>query len=77
MGWGSFCAAPDDEPSGLFPELMPEYLTLKPECVETRPVAAELGEESAFPTIKCELVPRVDVGRWAFPDEPLIVDEPP
>jgi hypothetical protein len=77
MGWGSFCASPDDEPSGLFPELMPEYLTLKPECTETRPLAAELGEESPFPTIKCELVPRVDVGRWAFPDEPLLVAPTP
>ncbi len=36
MGWGSFCADPDDEPSGLFPEVMPEYLTLMPECVETQ-----------------------------------------
>jgi hypothetical protein len=68
MGWGSFCGDPDDEPSGLFPEVMPEYLTLKPECVETRPLAADLGEESEFPTIKCELVPRVEIERWAFPD---------
>jgi hypothetical protein len=77
MGWGSFCASPDDEPSGLFPEVMPEYLTLKPECVETRPLAAELGEDDEFPTIKCELVPRVEVERWAFPDEPLFVDPIP
>jgi hypothetical protein len=77
MGWGSFCADADDEPSGLFPELMPEYLTLRPECIETRPLADELGEESGFPTVKCELVPRVEVERWAFPAEPLIVGPVP
>lgn len=67
MGWGSFCAPPDDEPSGLFPEVMPAYLQMQPECVETRPLADELGEESPFPTIKCRLVPRVEEERWAFP----------
>jgi hypothetical protein len=67
MGWGSFCAPPDDEPSGLFPELMPAYLQLQPKCVETRPLADEIGDGSPFPTIKCELVPRVEEERWAFP----------
>jgi hypothetical protein len=56
MGFGSFCARADDEPSGLFPEVRPAYLDLMPECVETRPLAPLLDEESPFPTIKCRLV---------------------
>jgi len=67
MGWGSFCADPDDEPSGLFPEVMPEYLTLMPECVETQPSGASTENDAAFPTTKCRLVERVEEERWAFP----------
>lgn len=68
MGLGSFCGEADDGPSGLFPEVRPEILDLMPECVETRPFAAELGEESEFPTVKCKLVPKQDLPeRWALP----------
>jgi hypothetical protein len=45
-------------PSGLFVESIPEYMTLKPECEETRPLAAALGETSPYPTVKCRLVPK-------------------
>jgi hypothetical protein len=69
MGLGSFCAEADDEPSGLFPEVRPEILDLMPACEETRPLAAQLGEETEFPTIKCELVPKPELpARWSFPD---------
>jgi hypothetical protein len=61
MGMGSFCSRGDDEPSGLFPEVRPEILDLMPECVETRPLSEALGEESPFPTVKCRLVPKVEV----------------
>jgi hypothetical protein len=57
MGFGSFCARGDEEPSGLFPELRPAYLDLMPECVETRP---DTVEPSPFPTVKCRLVKRED-----------------
>jgi len=67
MGWGSFCAQGDDEPSGLLPELMPAYLQLQPECVETQSPDALSEEQSPFPTNKCRLVPRVEEERWAFP----------
>jgi hypothetical protein len=57
MGWGSFCApAADGGYSGLFPEVRPWYLDALPECVETRPLDEELGEATAFPTVKCRLV---------------------
>ena len=68
MGLGSFCAEADDEPSGLFPEVRPEILDLMPECVETRPLAAQLGEESEFQTVKCALVPKKELPeRWELP----------
>jgi hypothetical protein len=56
MGFGSFCAAADEEPSGLFHEVRPAYLDLMPECVETRDTAPQLARESPFPTLKCRLV---------------------
>jgi hypothetical protein len=61
QGFGLFsaCAQPDDEPSGLFPEVRPAYLDLLPECVETRDTAPQLARESPFPTIKCRLVKQV------------------
>jgi hypothetical protein len=59
MGFGSFCGKADDEPSGLFPEVRPQYLDLMPECVETRPDAAE---PSPFPTVKCRLVKPEEIG---------------
>ena len=57
MGWGSFCASPSEsEPSGLYPEVRPEYLDLMPVCVDTYDTAPELAREAPFPTIKCRLV---------------------
>ena len=57
MGWGSFCAGPSDgEPSGLYPEVRPEYLDLMPVCVDTRDTAPELALEAPFPTVKCRLL---------------------
>jgi hypothetical protein len=57
MGWGSFCApAADGGHSGLFLEVLPWYLDALPECVETRPLDEDLGEETEFPTVKCRLV---------------------
>jgi hypothetical protein len=67
MGWGSFCGDPDDEPSGLFPEVMPEYLTLMPECGETQPTDVPREDPTSSPDTKCRLVPRVEEERWAFP----------
>jgi hypothetical protein len=49
------CTA-DSGPSGLFPEVMPEYLKKLPECEDTRPLGPLLAEQSPFPTIKCRLV---------------------
>ena len=58
QGFGLFsgCASPDTEPSGLFPEVRPEYLDLMPVCVDTYDTAPELAREAPFPTIKCRLV---------------------
>jgi len=64
MGWGSFCAGPSDGgPSGLYPEVRPEYLDLMPECVDTRDTAPELALEAPFPTVKCRLVMPEEIGR--------------
>ena len=64
MGWGSFCAGPSDGgPSGLYPELRPEYLDLMPECVDTADTAPELALEAPFPTVKCRLVMPEEIGR--------------
>jgi hypothetical protein len=54
----SLCAKPNDEPTGLFPEVMPEYLKLKPECTDVEPVRPLLPEARRFPTAKCRLVPK-------------------
>jgi hypothetical protein len=51
-----FCASPDDEPSGLFPEVRPAYLDLVPECAESAPEQPELAAASPFSTVKCRLV---------------------
>src|SRR5262245_10343584 len=57
MGFGSFCAGPaESEPSGLYPEIRPEYLELMPVCVDTHDTAPELAREAPFPTIKCRLL---------------------
>jgi len=61
MGFGSFCAKSNGEPTGLFPEVRPAYLDLLPECVDTRDTAPALALESPFPTIKCRLVKQEDV----------------
>jgi hypothetical protein len=59
FGLVTFCgSAPDYEPSGLFPEVMPEWMKRMPECTETRPLGPVLGESSEWPTIKCRMVPR-------------------
>ena len=65
QGFGLFsaCASPDNEPSGLFPEVRPAYLDLMPECVDTRDTAPALALEAPFPTIKCRLVKQEDPGR--------------
>jgi hypothetical protein len=61
MGWGSFCGGPaDGGPSGLFPEVRPEYLDLMPECVDTRDTAPALALEAPFSTVKCRLVKQVE-----------------
>jgi hypothetical protein len=58
QGFGLFsaCASPDNEPSGLFPEVRPAYLDLMPECVDTRDTAPALALEAPFSTVKCRLV---------------------
>jgi hypothetical protein len=45
-------------PSGILADSIPEYMKLKPECEETEPLAATLGEPSPYPTMKCRLVPK-------------------
>ena len=61
MGWGSFCGGPPDGgPSGLLPEVRPDYLDLMPECVDTRDTAPALALEAPFPLVKCRLVKQVD-----------------
>ncbi len=62
-GFGFFglpvCSSPGIQPpTGLFVESIPEYMKVKPDCVETRPLAALLGETPEFPTVKCRLVPK-------------------
>jgi hypothetical protein len=62
-GFGFFgipiCTSPGIQPpSGLFVESIPEYMKLKPECEETRPLAAALGETGEYSTVKCRLVPK-------------------
>ena len=58
QGFGLFsaCAKPDDEPSGLFPEVRPAYLDLLPECAESQPENPELAAAAPFSTVKCRLV---------------------
>jgi hypothetical protein len=59
FGFATLCTNPPDYvPSGLFPEVMPEWLKRMPECTETRPLGPLLGESSEFPTIKCRMVPK-------------------
>jgi len=62
-GFGFFgipvCASRGIEPpSGIMADSIPEYMKLKPECDETEPLAATLGEAAPFPTAKCRLVPK-------------------
>jgi hypothetical protein len=62
-GFGFFgipvCASQGIQPpSGIFADSIPEYMKLKPECEETEPLAATLGESAPFPTMKCRLVPK-------------------
>jgi len=62
-GFGFFgipiCASGTIEPpSGILADSIPEYMKLKPECEETQPLAATLGEVSLYPTMKCRLVPK-------------------
>ena len=62
-GFGFFgipvCASQGIQPpSGILADSIPEYMKLKPECEETAPLAATLGEASPYPTKKCRLVPK-------------------
>jgi len=62
-GFGFFgipvCASQGIQPpSGILADSIPEYMKLKPECEETQPLAATLGEASPYPTVKCRLVPK-------------------
>jgi hypothetical protein len=70
FGLFSACAKPDDEPSGLFPEVRPAYLDLQPECAESQPENPELAAAAPFSTVKCRLVQQVEVERWAYPGKP-------
>jgi hypothetical protein len=72
QGLGLFraCERPDDEPSGLFPEVRPEYLDLLPECAESQPENPELAAAAPFSTVKCRLVRPVEIERWAYPGKP-------
>jgi len=56
----SLCARGPSGPTGLFPEVMPAYLKMKPECAEVEPVGPVLPEASLYPTVKCRLVPKTD-----------------
>lgn len=64
QGFGLFsaCASPNTEPTGLFPEVRPAYLDLLPECEDTRDTAPALALEAPFPTVKCRLVKREELG---------------
>jgi hypothetical protein len=64
------CGGPDDEPSGLFPEVKPAYLDLLPECAESEPEQPELAAAAPFSTVKCRLVRAAPVERWAYPGQP-------
>jgi hypothetical protein len=64
------CGGPDDEPSGLFPEVKPAYLDLLPECAESEPEQPELAAAAPFPTVKCRLARPEQIERWAYPGQP-------
>lgn len=57
----SVCARPKNRPTGLYPEVLPEWLKLMPVCSDapTGPLLA-----NAFPTARCRLLPKQ-------PEEPL------
>jgi hypothetical protein len=72
MGFHLFdaCGGPDDEPSGLFPEVKPAYLDMLPECAESEPEQPELAAAAPFSTVKCRLVRPEQIERWAYPGQP-------
>jgi hypothetical protein len=49
----SVCARPENRPTGLYPEVLPEWLKLTPVCDRSKPVVVE-----AYPTARCRLVPK-------------------
>ena len=67
------CGGPDDEPSGLFPEVRRAYMDMLPECAESQPENPELAAAAPFSTVKCRLVRTVPVERWAYPGQPLTI----
>jgi hypothetical protein len=67
------CGGPDDEPSGLFPEVRRAYMDMLPECAESEPENPELAAAAPFSTVKCRLVRPVEVERWAYPGQPLTI----
>jgi hypothetical protein len=67
------CGGPDDEPSGLFPEVRRAYMDMLPECAESEPENPELAAAAPFSTVKCRLVRPVQVERWAYPGQPLAI----
>jgi hypothetical protein len=58
-GFGFFgmsaCARPANRPTGLYPEVLPEWLKLMPVCTDA-PTAPLLA--NAFPTARCRLLPK-------------------
>jgi hypothetical protein len=51
----SVCARPENKPTGLYPEVLPEWLKRMPVCTDA-PAAPLLA--NAFPTARCRLVPK-------------------
>jgi hypothetical protein len=51
----SVCARPENRPTGLYPEVLPEWLKLMPVCTD-EPTAPLLA--NAFPTARCRLLPK-------------------
>lgn len=58
-GFGFFglgvCARAENRPTGLYPEVLPEWLKLMPVCTDA-PTAPLLA--NSFPTARCRLVPK-------------------
>jgi hypothetical protein len=48
----SVCARPENRSTGLYPDVLPEWLKLTPVCDQSKPVV------DAYPTARCTLVRR-------------------